>query len=357
MSLIFTGDIALPYVDSISLLNLPQDLASEKWIVNLEGSLVKPTQLFIKEKKVYNDYEAIKRLSDTIKIRIAALANNHLFDAGCLDNTKDLLQSINIKPIGAGNNIANASAPDMIDDGDEKYAILNFGWKQVGCRYASEKSEGVNPHEKDHVLNSVKEVLDLYPHYKVVCFFHWDYELEQYPMPQDRVLAHILIDMGVAAVVGCHSHRVQPVEWYKESPIIYSLGNFMFKQKAYWNGQLSFKDYTLKEMAFEISPDGNHKIHWFDYDRDSSSVVYNGCEIVKNMNSELNGMSDDDYNSLFKRRKIQNKLIPIFYYNDTNFTHHLKYLWLAVYGWITKVLFKYKVLYNVSKSFINNPEK
>ena len=72
MSLIFTGDIALPFVDSISLLNLPKGLASEKWIVNLEGSLVEPSPHFIKEKRVFNDIEAVKRLCDTINIKIAS---------------------------------------------------------------------------------------------------------------------------------------------------------------------------------------------------------------------------------------------------------------------------------------------
>ena len=357
MSLIFTGDIALPYEDCIIIVNLPKDLASKSWVVNLEGSLVHSSEHFINEKRVFNDFEAIKELCNTINVRIAALANNHLFDAGSLDNTKELLQRINIKPIGAGKDLSDASIPGVIEDDGVKYAILNFGWKQIGCKYVSKFSEGVNPHEKEHVLNTVKEVQTKYPQYNIICFFHWDYELEKYPMPHDRVLAHTLIDMGVVAVVGCHSHRVQPVEWYKECPIIYSLGNFLFKQKAYWGGQLSFKDYTLKEMAFEYSPDGNHKIHWFDYNRETSNVVYNGSELVKNMDSELNGMLDEDYKFTFKREKIQNSLIPIFYYDDSYFIHHLKYLWLALYGKIKKILFRYKGLYKVSKTLINKPEK
>lgn len=288
---------------------------------------------------------------------MVALANNHLFDAGSLDNTKELLQSINIKSIGAGKDKEDASTFGTIEDGKVNYAIVNFGWKQIGCKYASYKTEGVNPHEKENVCKVVKEIHSLHPQLKIICFFHWDYELEKYPMPHDRVLAHKLIDMGVSAVVGCHSHRVQPVEWYKDSPIVYGLGNFLFKQKTYWDGQLTFKDYTLKEMAFEYSPDGNHRIHWFEYDRESSNVNYNGCELIKNMVSELNGMSDKDYERFFKQRKIQNRLIPIFYYNDSKIIHKAKYLWLFGYGQITKFLRNFKGLNNVVKSFINNPEK
>lgn len=31
-------------------------------------------------------------------------------------------------------------------------------------------------------------------------------------------------------VIGHHPHWIQPIEWYKEKPIIYSLGNFIFDQ-------------------------------------------------------------------------------------------------------------------------------
>ena len=357
MSVIFTGDIALPYVNSIRIMNLPEDLASEIWIGNLEGSLVKPLDIYIKEKRVYNNIDALKELCNTINIKMVALANNHLFDAGSLDNTKELLQSINVKSIGAGKNEEDASTFGVIEDGKVKYAILNFGWKQIGCKYASKNSEGVSPHEKEHVCKIVKETLTLYPQLKIFCFFHWDYELEKYPMPHDRVLAHKLIDLGVSAVVGCHSHRVQPVEWYKDCPIVYGLGNFLFKQNSYWNGQLTFKDYSLKEMAFEYSSDGNHRIHWFDYDRNSSNVIYTGCEFVREMYSELNGMSDKDYESFFKRGKIQNKLIPIFYFDDSWIIHNVKYSWLYLYGKIANLLYKYNGLYDVLKSFINNSEK
>lgn len=50
--------------------------------------------------------------------------------------------------------------------------------------------------------------------------------MELYPQPFDRELSKVLIDLGVYAVLGCHAHRVQQIEFYKGRPIVYGLGNF-----------------------------------------------------------------------------------------------------------------------------------
>ena len=54
---------------------------------------------------------------------------------------------------------------------------------------------GVTPYTKGNVLECVKEELQY--NEPVVCFMHWNYELEKYPQPYDRQLAMDLIDMGV----------------------------------------------------------------------------------------------------------------------------------------------------------------
>ena len=59
---------------------------------------------------------------------------------------------------------------------------------------------------------------------------HWGVEhtteLTDY-QPND---AYKMIDAGADAVIGMHSHCLQPVEYYNGKPIFYSLGNFIFNQ-------------------------------------------------------------------------------------------------------------------------------
>jgi poly-gamma-glutamate capsule biosynthesis protein CapA/YwtB (metallophosphatase superfamily) len=48
------------------------------------------------------------------------------------------------------------------------------------------------------------------------------------PSAVQKELAHRLIDEGVDLVIGTGPHVIQPAEVYKNRPIVYSLGNFLF---------------------------------------------------------------------------------------------------------------------------------
>jgi poly-gamma-glutamate synthesis protein (capsule biosynthesis protein) len=62
----------------------------------------------------------------------------------------------------------------------------------------------------------------------VIVFEHWGIEYSQYPARYQRLLGRTLIDAGADAVIGAHTHVVQPVEIYKDRLIVYGLGNFVF---------------------------------------------------------------------------------------------------------------------------------
>jgi len=70
----------------------------------------------------------------------------------------------------------------------------------------------------------------LFPERAVLVYLHWGAEYAAQPSVEQRQQAHDLLDAGAAAVVGAHPHVVQPVEFYRGRPIIYSLGNFLFDQ-------------------------------------------------------------------------------------------------------------------------------
>jgi hypothetical protein len=62
----------------------------------------------------------------------------------------------------------------------------------------------------------------------VIPFFHWGREGVHEPEPYQVQLAHAAIDAGAAAVIGSHPHVLQGMELYKNAPVVYSLGNFVF---------------------------------------------------------------------------------------------------------------------------------
>jgi poly-gamma-glutamate synthesis protein (capsule biosynthesis protein) len=70
----------------------------------------------------------------------------------------------------------------------------------------------------------------LFPERAVLVYLHWGTEYAAQPSAEQRQQARDLVDAGAAAVVGAHPHVVQPVEFYRGRPIVYSLGNFLFDQ-------------------------------------------------------------------------------------------------------------------------------
>ena len=62
----------------------------------------------------------------------------------------------------------------------------------------------------------------------VIVFEHWGIEYAQMPARHQRLIGRALIDAGADAVIGAHTHVVQPIERYRDRLIVYGLGNFVF---------------------------------------------------------------------------------------------------------------------------------
>src|SRR5690625_4818423 len=133
---------------------------------------------------------------------------------------------------------------------------------------STEKVPGVNPLRRNHVLKTVSSLVEKYPGAKVIPFMHWSYELEAEPQPFERELAKKMIESGAAGVIGAHPHRIGGFEIYKGKPIVYSLGNWLFKQNYYYNGRLSFPDFCYMQLAFEWAVSNEaYELHFCGFDR------------------------------------------------------------------------------------------
>jgi len=77
----------------------------------------------------------------------------------------------------------------------------------------------------------------------VLLFLHWGEDLAEAVTPEQQALARKFIDAGADAVIGGHPHLTQTVEWHKDRPIVYSLGNFVFDYYPYdppvWKGWIA----------------------------------------------------------------------------------------------------------------------
>jgi poly-gamma-glutamate synthesis protein (capsule biosynthesis protein) len=83
----------------------------------------------------------------------------------------------------------------------------------------------------------------------------WHQGLEYRPVPrrEEITIGRALVRAGADAVIGHHPHVPQGIETYRGAPIIYSLGNFVFRQLRPWTDRGLWA-----ELVFE--PDAGRRV-------------------------------------------------------------------------------------------------
>ena len=273
-------------------------------IVNFEGTLT-DTKYVPKDKKE-NEFlfnitpSAVSVLPDN-GVEAVSLDNNHVWDHG--------LEGYNDTKMALENAGVIYSTPSEIGVFDYK-GILKIAMLSFNCidRYGTgfkKYSEGNGKHEETYpadflsydtfeeaVCASISEAKASFP--LVIVSFHWGREptkanpIQGYIPTDNQIrLGRMAVDAGADLVIGNHSHRLQPVEFYKDKFICYSLGNFCFAghkkpddmtsmlfQVRYRvkNGEISYKDFRIIPIRISSITERNNLIPYpFEdgYTRDS----------------------------------------------------------------------------------------
>jgi poly-gamma-glutamate synthesis protein (capsule biosynthesis protein) len=163
----------------------------------------------------------------------AALANNHTIDQGRsgLVATAYFLQKENITPLGYGDNGAASCRPVFISGAGIKLAVFNVVLLPLENWTPLEDKPGICQISAIELAEQVRELKNTDQACYIVAVLHWGQEYRQKPLPAQRRDAYRLINAGVDIIVGHHPHVVQEPEIYKNKPIFYSLGNFIFDSR------------------------------------------------------------------------------------------------------------------------------
>lgn len=182
------------------------------------------------------DTDTVAYLHD-MGVDVAVLANNHIYDFGEIGllDTLDVLSDAGIPGIGAGRNIEEASAPLYFIVNDIKIAIVAATQIErldnPDTRGATEETAGVfrcmNPEKLYEVVAQAKENSDF-----VIVFIHWGTENQAEPDWAQLDQAPKLAEAGADLIIGDHSHCLQGIAYFGDTPVIYSLGNFWFNSKT-----------------------------------------------------------------------------------------------------------------------------
>lgn len=195
----------------------------------------------IKEKSY--TFRAHPKRVDILKemgVDIVSLANNHALDFGvdALLDTFTTLEEAGIDYVGAGINMDRAKAPIYYTIGDTTIAYLAASRVIYAMDwYATDERPGMigtyDPALFITCIEEAKKNSDF-----VVVYLHWGVERTHQPVDYQKNMAKMYIDAGADAVIGCHPHVMQGIEFYKGKPIAYSLGNYWFNSAKRETGLL-----------------------------------------------------------------------------------------------------------------------
>ncbi len=211
-------------------------MSDDLTLVNFEGTLTDSESVPAAKKNNEFIFSAppayVSMLSDN-GIEAVALENNHVMDHGQegLDDTKAALR-------GAGIVYSDSTELGVIEVKGTQIAMLSYHcidrWDQLW----------------DKVPQDIRTAKEMYP--IVIVSFHWGYEKHYEPSSNQLKMGRLAADAGADLVIGNHSHRMQPIEYYNGVYICYSLGNFCFAG----NSKPSDMNSIVFQTRFRVSKDG-----------------------------------------------------------------------------------------------------
>ena len=189
-----------------------------------------------------------------VPFHVMSLANNHMIDGGYegLADTIELLRSQGIATTGAGEDLAEATRPAILERGGLRIAFLGFasvypvGYEARAARpgiaplrvrtYYGDPDPNFWEPGIDPVIQTVPFAEDLECYRDtiaaakrdadfVIVAPHWGYSswmevLQDYEL----ALARDAVEHGADAVMCCHHHALRGVEIHRGRPIFYGLG-------------------------------------------------------------------------------------------------------------------------------------
>lgn len=227
------GDITFPFRNVKDIFN-QDDLT----IVNFEGTLT--TAPINREKKdnafLFSAPPEYAAMFDASGVEAVSLENNHVMDHG---------------EQGYADTCAALDGAGILYSGHLGSSIYTT---QTGIQIGMlsyQTFNGKYPEIYENMPGDIQALRDAGCQIVVVSY-HWGEEKDYAPNERQVPLGRATIDAGADLVLGHHSHRINPIEYYKGKYICYSLGNFSFAG----NGKPSDMDTFIFQQRIRVKPDG-----------------------------------------------------------------------------------------------------
>lgn len=156
------------------------------------------------------------------------LANNHSMDYlsnGLLDTMKHLEEN-GLAYVGASENASLSSNFTFEKEGIKVGVLAYSTFPPEGFFFHKDKPTVQYINTMD--LSGLKEDIASLECDFTIVYFHWGAEFLPYKSEMQELIGREAASAGADLVVGTHPHVIQEKEIYKDTPIYYSLGNFVF---------------------------------------------------------------------------------------------------------------------------------
>lgn len=172
---------------------------------------------------------------------VVSVANNHIYDYGseAFYDTLSTLKNNDIKYFGGGKDISEAANPVYFIANGIKIGFVGAS-RAEKIRFtpgADTDSPGIlltyDNTKYLEVISSAKKECDF-----LVAYVHWGTEDSHNVTDYQHTMGYQFIDAGADIVVGGHPHVLQGIEYYKNKPIFYSLGDFWFNYETKETGAI-----------------------------------------------------------------------------------------------------------------------
>lgn len=234
---------------------------------------------------------------------LVTLANNHIMDYGSegLKETINHLEKNNIDYVGAGKSTDEIEVIFKTKNGFT-VGIINVCENE----WSTQEREGyrANGFSEIDMFYSIKKAKA--KAHKVIVIHHGGHEMYKLPSPRLKRTFRFFVDCGADAVINHHTHCVGGDEVYRNAPIFYSLGNFIFdnsnQRNSIWNYGMavtlncSKENITCKKHYFE-----QFNLEPIVQEIDKESLPYN----VEDLNRiiENDQMLNDSFTDFISQKK------------------------------------------------------
>lgn len=185
---------------------------------------------------------------------VVSNANNHAWDAGLVGVAETLrqLDRVGLAHAGTGMTLKDAHRPVILERRGWRVAFFaaTRAFNPAPTSFYSHRgSRYIAYADSAWLYPAIRQLKESGAADFVVVSVHAGQELSELP---DRALRQFFrgaVDAGADLCLGHHPHVLQPIEWYQDKPLVFSMGNFIFRQGSPWTDLSAI-------FQFTVLPDG-----------------------------------------------------------------------------------------------------